>query len=264
MGLERVERVLEYAEIKKESRQGRVTEKWPELGEVVYEQVSLFHKNMKHCILNNLNFTVRPQEKVAIVGRTGAGKSSLISSLFRLYETTGRILIDGEDIKSLSLDFLRANISITPQDPFLFTGTIRDNIDPLRIHTDEEIWSVIEIVRLKKIISNLDMKVSENDSGFSGGQKQLICLTRALLGSNKIVVLDEITANLDAEAEAFVNDIIDKYFTKCTLLLVTHKLHAINMVLEKEKIIENDNPLILLENKKSVFHKMAFTTGIKK
>jgi ATP-binding cassette subfamily C (CFTR/MRP) protein 4 len=262
-----VERVLEYTEVKRENRQGLELEEWPKRGEVKYENVFLSYTNSSENVLKNINFTVLPNEKIGIVGRTGAGKSSIIATLFRLYEVEGKITIDGVDTKTLSLDSLRANISIIPQDPVLFTGTIRDNIDPTRRYTDDEIWKAIDTANLKPLVPSLDFEIIESGSNFSIGQRQLICLARALIQKNKIIVLDEATANMDPETDHLIHKTIRDNFEGCTVFTIAHKLHSILhsdkvMVMDKGEIVEYDAPEKLLEKKKGSFYRMATKAGL--
>ncbi|EFA04139.1 probable multidrug resistance-associated protein lethal(2)03659 [Tribolium castaneum] len=262
-----VERVLEYTEVKQENNQGQTLDCWPTKGEVRYENVYLSYTNSEEYVLKDINFTANPREKIGIVGRTGAGKSSIISTLFRLYEVKGTITIDGVDIKTLSLDYLRRNISIIPQDPVLFSGRIRDNIDPEGLYTDDQIWKAIETANLKPLVPSLDYEITENGSNFSVGQRQLICLARAVIRNNRIIVLDEATANMDRETDALIHQTIHENFASCTVFTIAHKLHTIInsdkvIVMDKGQIIECDDPNSLLQNTEGVFYNMVKKSGL--
>ncbi|KAJ8951571.1 hypothetical protein NQ318_020448 [Aromia moschata] len=262
-----VERVLEYTDLQIESTSGVDVENWPSKGEITYVNVSLTYSNTNEKVLKNINFVIRSKQKIGIVGRTGAGKSSIISTLFRLYNYDGQIFVDGVDIKTLSLDFLRQHVSIIPQDPIMFAGTVRSNIDPLGKYTDEEIWKTIHKIQLENIIPSLDLAITDNTSNFSTGQRQLICLARAIIRRNKIVVLDEATANMDPETDLLILKAIRDNFSTCTVIVIAHRLHSILdcdkvMVMDKGNIVEYAEPRILMNDRSSMFSKMLSNAGL--
>lgn len=203
-----VERVCEYIKVPSEEPnssdpENQVSLYWPENGGIEYENVYLKYSETGDYVLKNISFKLDPSEKIGIVGRTGAGKSSIVQSIFRLAINEGTILIDGINIDKVSLHDLRSKISIIPQDPILFSGTMRYNLDPFQASTDDEIWSALEDVELKEYISSqnegLSYKILENGSNLSIGQRQLVCLARAILRKNKILILDEATSNIDSK-----------------------------------------------------------------
>lgn len=253
-----VERVVEYIEITQEPNEGQTVLKWPGQGKVEFKEVSLIY-SFDSKVLKNVSFIINPREKVGIVGRTGAGKSSIISVLFRLYHYQGSIEIDGVNIKNISLECLRRNISLIPQDPVIFSGSIRENVDPLDTCLDKDIWKVLKNVQLNHLVPNLDENIL--NITLSNGQKQLLCIARALLRNNKIVVMDEPTANLDAESDSLVHDLIEQHFKGCTVIMIAHRLHStLNLdkviVMKNAKIIELDSPTKLLKNKQSLYYQM--------
>jgi ATP-binding cassette subfamily C (CFTR/MRP) protein 4 len=268
-----VERVLEYGELPSEAElriQGKVEDKkWPHKGGIIFKSVSLRYSPHAAPVLNQLTFNVAPGEKIGIVGRTGAGKSSLISVLFRLVEPEGQVIIDGLDIKSLGLHELRQKISIIPQDPSLFSGTVRDNLDPFNENDDSSIWQALEEAHMTPTIrgmGGLDSKVTEGGTNLSVGQRQLLCLGRALLKNNKILVMDEATANVDQETDELIQKTIKTTFKDKTVLTVAHRLNTIIdmdkvLVMDAGRIIEFDEPFVLLKDVASLFHSMVKQTG---
>ncbi|KAJ3652676.1 hypothetical protein Zmor_018620 [Zophobas morio] len=245
-----VERVLEYTKQKQENKDGLVIEHWPKQCEIQFKNVNFSYKNDQHQVLKHLNFTIKNKEKVAIVGRSGSGKTTLISTLARLYDYEGNIFIDNVDIKTLPVDFLRSKISVVPQEPSIFSGTLRENIDPTKQHADDEIWETIKTVKLS-LFQNLDKKI---DANLSVCQKQLICLCRALVRRDKIVIFDEINASVDSETEALIQKIISENFAEYTVIAIIHKLRYILdfdlvLVVDKGVIIESGSPSSLLKNK---------------
>ncbi|XP_056630497.1 ATP-binding cassette sub-family C member 4-like [Diorhabda sublineata] len=262
-----LERILEYIEIKTEDKKGAEIKDWPSRGSISYQNVSLSYEDNDSYVLKNLNFDIMPGEKIGIVGRTGAGKSSIISTIFRLYEVKGKILIDGVDIKTLSLDFLRKNIVVIPQDPILFSGTIRSNLDPLNVYQDSELWDTLDRVGLKKLIDSLQQEINSSILSFSSGQKQLFCLARAILRKNRIIVMDEASANMDQETDHILHQIIKDNFSDCTLITIAHRLHSVLecdkvMVLDRGEIKEFNDPLTLLEDNQGMFYKMVKQAGL--
>ncbi|XP_066159001.1 probable multidrug resistance-associated protein lethal(2)03659 [Euwallacea fornicatus] len=253
-----VERALEYTEIKQEESKGGAVNDWPKYGSIEYQSVGLSY-NSSAAVLKNINFTVNAGEKVGIVGRTGAGKSSIMSTLFRLYDYEGKILIDGVDIASVSTNFLRRNVSVIPQDPVTFEGSIRDNLDPHKLYPDKQLWNVLESVRMKHLIACLDDDIVS--LSLSTGQKQLLSLARTMMKENKILILDEATANMDEETDLLVNKLIKESFSNCTVIMIAHKLSTILdcdkvIVLDNGNVAEYEDPKTLLANKGSLFYAM--------
>lgn len=270
-----VERVLEYTDVEKERSLDTPPEKkpprtWPEHGEIKFHNVFLKYSPNDPPVLKNLSFTVKPQEKVGIVGRTGAGKSSLIAALFQLTDTEGRILIDNINIREIGLHDLRSKISIIPQEPVLFSGTMRKNLDPFDEYSDDVLWRALEDVELKEavmdLVAGLESKMSEGGTNFSVGQRQLVCLARAIIRNNKILVLDEATANVDPQTDALIQTTIRKKFADCTVLTIAHRLHTVMdsdkvLVMDAGTMVEFDHPFNLLQNEEGVLYGMVKQTG---
>lgn len=268
-----VERVLEYTQIESEPIRDKVEnlpKNWPEYGKVEFKEVYLTYNVGEPSVLKNLNFGVFSCEKIGIVGRTGAGKSSIIVALFQLYPTDGSIIIDNIDITKLPMEILRAKISIIPQEPVLFSGTMRKNLDPFDEYTDQALWKALEQVELKEVIAELpaglNSNVTEGGSNFSVGQRQLVCLARAIIRSNKILVLDEATANVDPYTDALIQRTIRKEFANCTVFTIAHRLHT---VMDSDKILvmsggcvaEYDHPHILLQDNRGHLYRMVEQLG---
>ncbi|KAG5889074.1 hypothetical protein JTB14_004918 [Gonioctena quinquepunctata] len=262
-----IERVLEYTDIKTENKQmGQFKEDWPNNGVIEFKKVSLAYGVKKQRVLKDISFVTEQREKIGIVGRTGAGKTSIISTLFRLYQIEGNICIDGVDIKTISLELLRSSLAIIPQDPILFSGTIRSNIDPNGTFSDEEIWKAIEKAHLKNLFSSLQEAITENGSNYSSGQKQLLCMARALVSRKKIVILDEATASMDPETCRLLQSTIRKSFDHCTVLTIAHRLNTVAdsdriLVVDDGEVVEFDTPSALLANTNSLFYNMMKQSG---
>ncbi|XP_060518435.1 probable multidrug resistance-associated protein lethal(2)03659 [Cylas formicarius] len=268
-----VERVKEYADVMPEKDEGRVkpARTWPENGNIKFQNLSLRYAPSEPKVLNDMSFEIKSKEKVGIVGRTGAGKSSIIAALFRLADIEGNIFIDGLNTKSISLDKLRSNISIIPQEPVLFSGSLKKNLDPFGEYDDNVLWSALEEVELKPAVSKLSQGLetimSEGGSNFSVGQRQLVCLARAIIRNNKILVLDEATANVDPQTDLLIQSTIRKKFSQCTVLTVAHRLHTIMdsdkvLVMDAGRVVEFGPPHELLQNKKTgVLYQMVLQTG---
>jgi ATP-binding cassette subfamily C (CFTR/MRP) protein 1 len=236
---------------------------WPEKGQIEFQEIVMHYRPDLPPALNSISCTIRENEKVGIVGRTGSGKSSLIGALFRLVELSeGTILIDGWDISRMGLDDLRSRIAIIPQDPILFRGSIRFNVDPAGLYEDAEVWRLLERVHLKEQVEalpeGLDSLIIENGDNFSLGQRQLFCIARALLKKAKILVLDEATAGVDMKTDALIQETIRKEFKQSTVLTVAHRISSIIdydrvMVLSAGKLAEFDSPTALLNDPTSAF-----------
>ncbi|XP_063925011.1 ATP-binding cassette sub-family C member 4-like isoform X1 [Zophobas morio] len=260
-----VERIIEYTEIEVESNAGvaKVAQDWPTTGKLSFVSVSLQYSPDTPFVLKNISFEIKHGEKIGIVGRTGAGKTSLTSVLFRLFHHEGDVFIDGVNTKTISLDVLRSKITIIPQDPVLFLGTLRKNIDPFDDYTDHEIWSCLDELELKEMVSKLsnglESQISEKGSNFSFGEKQLLCLVRAMLRNNKLIVLDEATANVDLKTDELIQAVIRRKFRHCTVLTVAHRLNTVIdsdriLVLDDGSIVEFDHPFLLLQNTEGFFY----------
>ncbi|RXH86950.1 hypothetical protein DVH24_022223 [Malus domestica] len=273
--LNAVERVGSYIELPSEApaviESNRPQPGWPSSGSIEFEDVVLRYRPGLPPVLHGLSFTVSASEKLGIVGRTGAGKSSMINALFRIVEIEkGRILIDSCDISKFGLTDLRKVLSIIPQSPVLFSGTVRFNLDPFSEHSDADLWEALERAHLKDVIRRnslgLDAEVSEGGENFSVGQRQLLSLARALLRRSKILVLDEATAAVDVGTDALIQKTIREEFKSCTMLVIAHRLNTIIdcdqiLVLDAGQVLEHDSPDKLLSNEESAFSKMVKSTG---
>jgi ATP-binding cassette subfamily C (CFTR/MRP) protein 1 len=266
-----VERIKEYStSIESEAEwetSHRPKDSWPEHGSLEFIDFAMRYRPGLDLVLKGVKCQIKGGETVGIVGRTGAGKSSLTVALFRLVESaSGSIVIDGEDISKMGLHDLRKKLTIIPQDPVLFSGSLRMNLDPFEEHSDEALWHALELSHLKEFVSGLenglDYEISEAGENVSVGQRQLVCLARALLRKTKVLILDEATAAVDLETDDLIQSTIRKEFKGCTVLTIAHRLNTILdynriMVLDKGVIVEFDSPDKLLVDETTIFHSMA-------
>nr|XP_040048069.1 multidrug resistance-associated protein 1 isoform X2 [Gasterosteus aculeatus aculeatus] len=270
-----VERVKEYSDTEKEAEwkqePSRLPPGWPTDGCIDIRGLGLRYRPDLDLAIRNITLVINRGEKVGIVGRTGAGKSSLTLALFRIIEASeGHIFIDGVDIALLGLHELRSRITIIPQDPVLFSGSLRMNLDPFDCYSDEEVWRALELSHLQSFVSGLPNKLShecsEGGENLSVGQRQLLCLARALLRKTKILVLDEATAAVDMETDNLIQSTIRSQFEDCTVLTIAHRLNTVMdytriLVLDKGEMAEFDAPHNLLAQR-GAFYKMAKDAGL--
>ncbi|OUM67296.1 hypothetical protein PIROE2DRAFT_40198 [Piromyces sp. E2] len=278
------ERLSHYAnEIEIENQKGLdVPKDWPQKGKIEIKDLTMRYASHLPPVLNNISLNIQANEKIGVVGRTGAGKSSIVMTLFRLVEPEeGSIIkIDDVSIMDIKLNDLRRRISIIPQDPILFSGTIRFNMDPFNEHTDEEIWTALEHAGLKNMVSELENKleseVRSNGENFSVGQRQLLCLARAMIRQSRVLIMDEATASVDVETDAIIQKALRSEFKDVTVITIAHRLNTIIdydkvLVLSNGNILEYDKPSNLLYEKlddgsltptdKTEFSKLVDETG---
>ncbi|CAH6720131.1 oligomycin resistance ATP-dependent permease Yor1p [[Candida] jaroonii] len=278
------ERVHEYAyDLPQESSyhngETKPHDQWPNLGEIEFRNVSMRYRAGLPKVLKNVTFSVKNNERIGICGRTGAGKSSIMSTLFRITELAeGKIFIDGIDISTLGLHELRSRLSIIPQESVLFSGNIRKNLDPFNETSDDILWeslrraglieeSVLDEVKQQTDSKNLhkfhlNATVENEGSNFSLGEKQLIAFARALVKNSKILVLDEATSSVDYETDARIQNTIIDEFKNCTILCIAHRLRTIInydkiLVLDKGELQEFDSPLNLFKDQNSIFRSLC-------
>jgi ATP-binding cassette, subfamily C (CFTR/MRP), member 1 len=239
---------------------------WPAFGEIELIDVKMKYRDGLPLILKGLSMKIKGGEKIGVVGRTGAGKSSLVLSFLRLVELdSGSIMMDGVDISTLSLKTLRSVVSLIPQSPFLFTGTLRLNLDPFEEYTDEQVWKVLDLCNLKDTVQSFDLKlkhkIADQGSNLSAGQQQLVCIGRALLRGSKIILLDEATANVDHQTDQLIQQTMKSAFSNATTITIAHRLDTVVesdrvMVLDDGIIAEFDSPETLMKNKNGAFYQL--------
>ncbi|XP_022735021.1 ABC transporter C family member 3-like [Durio zibethinus] len=266
-----VERILQYSGITSEPalviETNRPDHSWPSHGEVHILDLQVRYAPHLPLVLRGLTCTFPGGLKSGIVGRTGSGKSTLIQTLFRIVEpAAGQIIIDDVNISSIGLHDLRSRLSIIPQDPTMFEGNIRSNLDPLEEYTDEQIWEALDKCQLgdevRKKEGRLESSVSENGENWSMGQRQLVCLGRVLLKKSKILVLDEATASVDTATDNLIQTTLREHFSDCTVITIAHRITSVLdsdmvLLLSNGLIQEYDSPSRLLENKSSAFAQLV-------
>jgi ABC-type multidrug transport system fused ATPase/permease subunit len=235
---------------------------WPSAGKIVGHEVAMSYRDGP-LVLKGIDFEIAPKQKIGVAGRTGCGKSSLMIALFRMERLrTGSISIDGIDIETVPLEHLRHKLGIIPQDPVLFSSSVRFNLDPFDSYTDAEIWQALENVNMRTNIEALPSKlqevVAEAGENFSAGERQLLCIARAILRKPKILVLDEATASVDNETDALIQQTIRTQFKDCTILTIAHRLHTIVdsdriMVMDKGLLAEMEDPHALIAKPDGLF-----------
>ncbi|XP_037944102.1 probable multidrug resistance-associated protein lethal(2)03659 [Teleopsis dalmanni] len=270
-----VERIIEYMDQPSEppletAEKYKPKGDWPNKGRIEFSDFKLKYSPNDVYVLKDLNFTIECREKIGIVGRTGAGKSSIIQSLFRLACNEGLIRIDDVNIENMGLHDLRSKISIIPQDPVLFSGTLRYNLDPLDERSDAEMWKALSDVEMRghvsTLIGGLDCRMYDGGSNFSVGQRQLVCLARAILRKNRILIMDEATANVDPETDKLIQKTIRSKFADCTVLTIAHRLHTVMdsdrvLVMDAGQAVELGHPYELLQNPNGYLRELVDKTG---
>ncbi|EGV65927.1 hypothetical protein CANTEDRAFT_97001 [Yamadazyma tenuis ATCC 10573] len=289
-----IERLWEYCNLKPEAEMviedNRPAESWPAEGAISFKNYETKYRENLDPVLNNISIDIKPREKIGIVGRTGAGKSTLTLAVFRIIEATGgHIEIDGVDTSKIGLFDLRSKLNIIPQDSQAIDGTVRQNLDPFGKHTDEELWKVLELSHLKEhiegmkterkvdddeednstplIATGLNARIEEGGANLSAGQKQLMCLARALLNPSKVLILDEATASVDVQTDKIVQDTIRSEFNDKTILTIAHRIETIMdsdriLVLERGQVKEFDAPTELLKDQNTIFYSLCKQGGL--
>ncbi|XP_076853428.1 ATP-binding cassette sub-family C member 8 [Brachyhypopomus gauderio] len=263
-----VKRISSLLNTQPESYNGELTPAqlppgWPKHGEIQIQNLSVRYDSSLRPVLKRINAHIKPGQKVGVCGRTGSGKSSFSLALFRMVDTfEGQIVIDGIDIAKLPLQTLRSKFSIILQDPILFSGTIRFNLDPERKATDRTLWEALDIAQLKAVVKalpgGLDAMVTEGGENFSQGQRQLFCLARAFVRKSSILIMDEATASIDMATESILQKVVMTAFADHTVVNIAHRVHTILrsdiiIVMKHGAVVESARPDVLLEQKDSVF-----------
>lgn len=273
-----VERIVQYLQPETEPAPDTSKElldkmdpEWPAHGAITVVNLHMRYRPDMPLVLKGVSFVVKPGEKVGLVGRTGSGKSSLLLALLRMvpYES-GTVFIDGVDVSAIGVRHLRSRMSVIPQDPFMFSGSVRHNLDPFQKFDDDQLWRVLDAVSLKSVITELELKleapVVDQGANFSLGQRQLFCMARAMLRNSRVLMLDEATASVDLDTDNLLQTAIRKAFTECTMLTIAHRLNTIMdsdrvIVMANGKAVENADPDTLLQADSGIFTGMVSQTG---
>jgi ABC-type multidrug transport system fused ATPase/permease subunit len=257
-----VERVHQYSETLEheaswDKNEVEVPESWPSEGKIVLKDVVFRYRKNLDPVLHGVSAEINSMEKIGVAGRTGSGKSSLMLCLFRMYEIdSGSIFIDGIDIGKIGLHTLRKKLGIIPQDAFVFSGTIRENLDPFRVCTDEEVWEAlagVQLDTLTKTMGGLAAVIKEYGENLSAGQRQLLCIARAVLRKPKILVMDEATSSVDSNTDTMIQTMVRSAFKNSTTVTIAHRLNTIMdcdrvMVLKDGNLVEFDQPQALVSS----------------
>ena len=264
------ERCVEYTKCPSEAPKKNITDdalgSWPHKGKIEFNNFSVKYRPDTEIVLKDINIVIQGKEKVGIVGRTGSGKSTITLCLFRILEATqGKIMIDDVDISSVGLDKLRHNLTIIPQDPALMEGTLRYNIDPLDKSSDNDIINIMEKIGFDYIVKRnnegLNQEIAEGGSNLSVGEKQLICITRAILRKSKIIIMDEATANIDYKTEEMIQKAVSDLLNDSTFLTIAHRIKTIInydkiLTLDDGRVVDFDSPKNLLNDKTTLFYEL--------
>ena len=264
------ERCVEYTKCPSEAPVKNVTDdalgSWPHKGKIEFINFSVKYRPDTEIVLKDINILIQGKEKVGIVGRTGSGKSTITLCLFRILEATeGKIMIDDVDIRSVGLNKLRNNLTIIPQDPALMEGTLRYNIDPLDRSSDNDIINIMEKIGFDYIVKRnnegLNQEIAEGGSNLSVGEKQLICITRAILRKSKIIIMDEATASIDYKTEEMIQKAVSDLLNDSTFITIAHRIKTIInydkiLTLDNGKVVDFDSPKNLLNDKTTLFYEL--------
>lgn len=269
MAIGAISRVRTYILDTKDENQpnetGHVSDKWPANGAIAFKSVSASYDTSTDPVLKDINLSITPGERVAICGRTGSGKSSLVSALLRMLELqSGSTYVDDIDISTIPRQTIRARFNSLPRDPFFLQGTVRENLDPLGVAIDERLVQALQSVRLWDFCeSRGGLDEDMNEATLSHGQRQLFCLVRAVINPSSILIMDEVGGSVDADTDALIHEVLKKEFQACTVIAIVHKLHTMLdfdrfVVLDKGYIVEEGPPRELLERPGSMFRALYY------